>query len=317
MPLALVSAAAGLGDILRATPLVRVFAGLGYEVDLLLAPDYPGTVALLDGAPEVRRLHHTPGRASTCRESCLDGLADTRYDVAAFTFWAQPLRPRVTAARVHTFDRALWTNAGDSACVERIARQAEWTGPIPPPFAMHSGRPFPDLAPGTVALHPGCKASWPWKKWHGFPDLAAELPDVVVVGSDEDRRTDGTYFRTPYRWPPHVRDLTGTLTLPDTAALLAQCAALVSNDSGIMHLGVALGIPVFGVFGITSPAREAMPEPNMLPVTAGLPCESACRRQPWGRRDCRRHLECLRTLTGRQVAERVRAVLPHPSTAHA
>ena len=40
-PAALVSAAYGIGDILRTTPLVRVLARLGYQVDLLVAPDYP------------------------------------------------------------------------------------------------------------------------------------------------------------------------------------------------------------------------------------------------------------------------------------
>ncbi|HEU0299053.1 MAG TPA: glycosyltransferase family 9 protein, partial [Longimicrobium sp.] len=308
MPRALVAAAAGLGDILRATPLVRVLAGLGHEVDVLLAPDYAETAELLRGAPEIRRLLVVPAAGRT-PSGPIDGLDGTRYGVAVFTHWAHRLAPRADAARVHHFGQAAWLAEGDSACVERIARELGWTDAIPPPFAIGSGRAF-DVPAGTVALHPGCKAAWPWKKWHGFAELAAELPRVVVVGAEEDRRTDGTYFRHPFDWPDHVRDFTGALSLPDTAALLAQCAALVSNDSGLMHLGVALGIPVFGVFGITSPAREAIPAPNMLPVTRGLACEPACRRQPWGRRDCARHLECLRTLTGREVAERVRAALP-------
>jgi glycosyltransferase involved in cell wall biosynthesis/SAM-dependent methyltransferase len=310
MPLALLATAGGLGDILRITPLVRVLAGLGYEVDVLLAPDYPGTAALLEGAPEVRRLYYVSGPASSSTDSRTEGLEETQYEVAVFTYWARRLAARVRAGRTYLFDARRWKSEGDSACAEHIARTLGGRGAMPAPFAVHSGRTFNDLAPGTVALHPGCKAGWPWKKWHGFPELAAELPHVVVVGTEEDRRTEGTYFGRPYEWPPHVRDLTGTLSLPDTAALLSRCAALVSNDSGLMHLGVALGIPVFGVFGITSPAREVIPAPNMLPVTKGLGCEPACRGQPWGRRDCHRHLECLRTLTGREVADRVRATLP-------
>ena len=316
MPLALVTAAGGLGDILRATPLVRVFAGLGFEVDVLLAPDYSGTVALLEGAPDIRRLGFVPSRWSKERVERTAGL-EARYDAAAFTYWsAQQLRGRVRASRTYAFD-GRWMADGDSACVERIAREAGWTGPIPAPFAVHSGRDFA-LAPGTVALHPGCKAGWPWKKWHGFAGLAALLPEVVVIGGDEDRRTDGTYFASgEWRWPAHAHDFTGALSLPDTAALVSQCAALVSNDSGLMHLGVALGVPTFGVFGITSPQREAIPHPRMLPVTKGLPCEEACRRKPWGRRDCERHLECLRTLTPADVLGRLRDALPHLLPSHA
>ena len=124
-----------------------------------------------------------------------------------------------------------------------------------------------------------------------------------------DDCTDGTYFRRPFAWPAHARNFTGQLDLADTAALLTQCAALVANDSGLMHLGVALGIPTFGVFGITSPAREAIDAPNMTVVTKGLPCEPACRRAPWGRRDCEHHLRCLRTLSADDVMSRMAGAL--------
>ena len=89
------------------------------------------------------------------------------------------------------------------------------------------------------------------KKWHGFDELARLLPEVAIVGTPSDLDNQATYFRRPFDWAPHARCYIGQLNLRDTAALLAQCAALVSNDSGMMHLGVAAGIPTFGIFGIT------------------------------------------------------------------
>jgi glycosyltransferase involved in cell wall biosynthesis len=77
-----------------------------------------------------------------------------------------------------------------------------------------------------------------------------------------------------------------------------------------MHLGVAVGTPTFGVFGITSPAREAVRSERMIAVTKNLPCEAACRAGKWGRRDCDRHLECLKTLTAAEVFPRVRERVP-------
>lgn len=308
-PRALVSAARGIGDILRVTPLVRVCARLGHEVDLLIASDYPEVVRLFEGDRDVRRVFHvaSPWRGGSM--GTVDGLSAERYDVATFTFWSQALRPHVHAGRAYAFARAQWLTEGDLACVRAVARELGWSAPLPPPFAHPSARRF-DVEPGTVALHAGCKPDWPWKKWHGFDDLANRLSKVVIVGAASDECTDGTYFRRPFAWPSHARNFTGQLDLPDTAALLARCAALVANDSGLMHLGVALGIPTFGVFGITSPAREAFDAPHMTVVTKGLPCEAACRRAPWGRRDCEHHLRCLRTLTADDVLHRLTAAVP-------
>jgi heptosyltransferase-2 len=197
---------------------------------------------------------------------------------------------------------------GDMACVEKTARQLGWSGPLPRPFVRHSSRHF-DLARGTVALHPGCKSGWPWKKWHGFEDIARLLPLVVLVGTPSDLSNENTYFGRSFCWPPHVRNFIGVLSLSDTAALLSQCSALISNDSGLMHIAAALGVPTFGIFGITSPRRECISLDNMLPITKGLPCEPGCRQRPWGRRDCEHHLRCLKTLTAREVLDKVRATI--------
>lgn len=309
MPSALVAAAGGIGDLVRMTPLVTVCHALGYDVDLLIAPDYTDADALLRGARCVRRLFCDRSAWTGAGGVDLGGLDATVYDVAVASALAGSRRRPVRAVRWLEFDRARWLRDGDSACVATIARQLGWQDALPPPFVVPSARAF-DLPPGTIALHPGCKANWAWKKWHGFDALAARLPRVVVVGTPADAENRQTYFARPFVWPAHARSFVGELTLADTAALLSECAALVSNDSGLMHVAAALGIPTFGVFGITSPAREALPLSNMVPITKGLPCEPACRREPWGRRDCQFHLECLRSLTPDEVLERMREVLP-------
>jgi len=297
---ALIAAARGVGDIVRITPLVRACVMLGYEVDVLIAPDYPDTASLLRGAPDIRDLFVLPSAWSASGVTDVDGLRTRRYDVAIHTIWTTTYRALVRADREIVFDRAMWFARGDSACVEASARALGWTGPLPGPFVMTSARRF-GVPPGTVALHPGCKPDWPWKKWHGFDELARRLPHVAIIGTASDIDNRGTYFAREFAWPPHARSFVGALSLADTAALLAECAALVSNDSGLMHVGAALGIPTYGIFGITSPARETLPVANMIAVQKGLPCEPACRRGPWGRRDCEHRLECLRSLSADDV----------------
>ena len=50
-------------------------------------------------------------------------------------------------------------------------------------------------------------------------------------------------------------NLAGATTLPELAAVLAQCAVVLCNDSGGMHLAAAMGAPVVAVFGITDPRK--------------------------------------------------------------
>jgi ADP-heptose:LPS heptosyltransferase len=49
-------------------------------------------------------------------------------------------------------------------------------------------------------------------------------------------------------------DLAGNVDLPGVAACLARCAFYVGNDSGLMHIAAATGIPTLGLFG---PSNEA------------------------------------------------------------
>ncbi len=305
---ALISAASGIGDILRVTPLVRAADQLGYDVDVLVSPDDPDAAELLRGAPQIRRLITYPDVLTNRAAHRIAELEGQQYDLATFTYWSAPLSKYVAAQHRYTFDPS-WRCDGDIASVENIARAIGWQGELPAPFAMKSARRF-DLLPATVAFHPGCKPNWPWKKWHGFDELAEFFSSVVVVGTPADLDNSRTYFGRPFRWPEHVRDFTGKLELRDTAALISQCAALVSLDSGLMHLGVALRVPTFGIFGITNPERECIPSPFMTPISKQLSCEPACRRDAWGRRDCEHHLQCLKTLTAEEVATRAAAALP-------
>jgi len=48
-------------------------------------------------------------------------------------------------------------------------------------------------------------------------------------------------------------NLAGKLTVPQTAAVISQCAAVVANDTMNLHLADSLGVPAIGIFGPTQP----------------------------------------------------------------
>jgi heptosyltransferase-2 len=106
----------------------------------------------------------------------------------------------------------------------------------------------------VVAIAPGA-AYGGSKRWptQSFADLATALSRdgvaTVLVGSDRDRPV-GAELIASVGAGARPLDLVGT-DLAAMAGILVHCRALVSNDSGAMHFGAALGLPVTGIFGPT------------------------------------------------------------------
>lgn len=107
----------------------------------------------------------------------------------------------------------------------------------------------------VVALHPGSSTAakrWPAERWCALADsLDARGFNPVWVGKKGEADT----LR---RVTPKAADLCGAFSPLGTAALLAHCKALVTADSGPMHMAGAVGCPVVGLFGPTS-ARKFRP----------------------------------------------------------
>ena len=57
---------------------------------------------------------------------------------------------------------------------------------------------------------------------------------------------------------PLITRFTGKVSLGELAALLKRCALMITTDSGPMHVGVAMHIPIVTMFG-------ASPVPGPLP----------------------------------------------------
>lgn len=99
-----------------------------------------------------------------------------------------------------------------------------------------------------VVLFPG--ASIEARRWGGerFRDLARAIGEigwqVVVVGGHEDCATAAVICLDGC-----AHDFSGKTSLAETAAVIAGADLLVSSDSGILHIGVALGISTVSFFG--------------------------------------------------------------------
>jgi heptosyltransferase-2 len=153
-----------------------------------------------------------------------------------------------------------------------------------------------------VALAPG--SVWETKRWPHFPALAARLAPVyrlVVIGSAADTPLAADIARAA--GPERVLDATGRLSLLGSAALLARCAALVTNDSAPLHLASAMDTPTVAVFGPTVPEFGFGPLASRAAVVglAGIPCRPCDAHGP--RRCPLGHWKCMLDLDAARVAD--------------
>ena len=137
-------------------------------------------------------------------------------------------------------------------------------------------------------------ARWLTKRWPPahFAALARRAQEryggcVVFVGGGEDRPLAQETARliTGPR-----RDLTGTTTLPQLTAVLSLADVLVANDTGPLHLAVALGRPVVAPFTCTQVRLTGPYGREAFAVETGVHCRGSLLKK------CAR-LECMAELT--------------------
>lgn len=148
-----------------------------------------------------------------------------------------------------------------------------------------------------LALAPGAEYG-PAKRWptRHFAALARAMLDrgweVWLFGSPADREVAGQI--------PCSRNLAGQTLLDQAVALLALADALVSNDSGLMHVGAALHRRQVALFGPSDHRRTGPRNPAAQVLSLGLDCSPCNKRScPLG------HHRCLEEL----LPDRVQALL--------
>jgi lipopolysaccharide heptosyltransferase II len=163
------------------------------------------------------------------------------------------------------------------------------------------GRPIVALAPG--AAYGGAKR-WPPEYFAELVStFAADGIQTVMVGSPADGATADLVARagSPERFA--LQSLVGKTDLPTLAGVLANCRALVTNDSGAMHLAAAVGTPVTAVFGPTN-ERATFPRGDAHRV---LTNPVWCR--PCMLRECPLDHRCMRGVAPQRVLTEARRSL--------
>lgn len=124
---------------------------------------------------------------------------------------------------------------------------------------------FVVLSPGTV---------WETKQWPAekFAEVARHFTNagmpVVLIGAGADADACSIVGSIA----PATINLCGRTSLTELAAVIRRCAIAVTNDSGPMHLAVALNRPVVSIFGPTDSVWIGPYRNSESVIAAGVPC---------------------------------------------
>jgi heptosyltransferase-2 len=159
----------------------------------------------------------------------------------------------------------------------------------------------------VLAINPGATFGSA-KRW--YPDRFAAVADAlsaewgavtVLLGSPAEAPLAGEIEDAMGRRPVN---LAGKTTVREMMALLSLSSFLVTNDSGPMHIGAALGVPLVAIFGPTNWRRTSPWTPRARIVRVDVDCS------PCMLRECNRGHECMLGVTAAMVVDAARDLLP-------
>jgi len=160
-------------------------------------------------------------------------------------------------------------------------------------FKLSTQQPVLSLCPGAEY---GPAKQWPAEH---YAALAQEKIDqgwqVWIFGSEKDQSI-GTQIKQLLA--DKAVNLCGQTQLAEAIDLMSVSTAVISNDSGLMHMAAALAVPVVGVYGSSDPGFTPPLGNNSAMVSLNLDCSPCFKRVcPLGHTRCLQDLKPEKVLT--------------------
>jgi heptosyltransferase-3 len=273
-----------IGDVLLATPTVRAIKAARPDVRVTMMVNR-GTEDVLSGNPDLDEIVVLDKGSLAAQWRLIAGLRRRQFDTvidltdgdrSAFLSWISG-----APVRIGFNDEDRWRGRCYTEVVQpvpgvrhRIDRDLE----VLKPMSIQAGTTDPQLwltseeensadqlldqlgvqrSPSMVILQPGARywfKAWPPER---FAELADRLTSqygcqVLIGGSDQDIDL-AQQIRQMAKSSPVV--MAGRTTIKQFAAIAKKSALFVGNDSGAMHIAVAVGTPVVALFGPSNPAE--------------------------------------------------------------
>lgn len=190
----------------------------------------------------------------------------------------------------------------DVHAVDRYLKIASFLGcdiddicfPLP---LCHYPSPHLPFTGDYAVMVPGARK--PANRWpaHRFGELSSLLPiKTLVIGSREDIHLADVVVEAS---KGNAVSLAGKTDLKSLIEVIRSARFVVSNDSGPMHIAVALGIPVFALFGPANPLRTGPYGRGHTVIREDVLCA------PCYKRTCH-DLKCMKKMSVEKVFETIK-----------
>lgn len=156
---------------------------------------------------------------------------------------------------------------------------------------------------GSGLLKNHIRRRWPAERFAKVADALAQKEgvEILLLGGKEDEEVNHRCAQV-MKAKPH---LVSGLHFLKSAALLARCHLLITNDSALMHAAAALQVPTVAIFGPTNPTYVRPLQSRYRIVRKDLPC-SPCffySRRPLRCYRPERDYACLNWIEPEEVLE--------------
>jgi heptosyltransferase-2 len=192
----------------------------------------------------------------------------------------------------------------------RYWRIAERCGAVEVPQPLQTTTPDPTKI--TIGVCPGAEYGpakrWPTESFRQAMELVSREISCrwVIVGTAADAPLAE---ELKANFPGEVEDLTGKTSLEELIAKLRTLDALLTNDTGTMHLADFLGVPLVAIFGSTEPILTGPKSPDAIVLRHQVECS------PCFLRECPIDFRCMAAISPEEAATSLLRLITRPSTA--
>jgi heptosyltransferase-2 len=141
------------------------------------------------------------------------------------------------------------------------------------------------LAPGASF---GSAKRWPARNFAAAAkNILREIPGTAVILGGTSEKGAADEVESYLKGGPRTINLAGKTTLSGAAWIISKASMVICNDSGIMHLAGALGVPLVVPFGPTNPLTTGPLGADYRILRKGSFCSPCLKRNcPFKKRIC-------------------------------